>query len=148
MFEPSRVGPGKRNRSQTTKGLTNLNATKKPERRPVEIIVPTPERKLCVCGAALIFSRDLAEPSDTGIWRCNRHCGARGLSYEGALRRKLRLDLLSWGDLRRKARALVAAEKEDRQALLSSKASKEQLDTHHSKSTTRTDTRALEYRCL
>ena len=42
-------------------------------------------------------------------------CGAaaRGLTYEGALRRKLRLDLLSWGDLKRKAQALIEADNED-----------------------------------
>ena len=38
--------------------------------------------------------------------------GARGLTYEGALRRKLRLDLLSWGDLKRKAQALIEADNE------------------------------------
>ena len=42
------------------------------------------------------------------MWR-----GARGLTYEGALRRKLRLDLLSWGDLKRKAQALIEADNED-----------------------------------
>ena len=40
-------------------------------------------------------------------------CGARGLTYEGALRRKVRLDLLSWGDLRRNAEALIAADSDD-----------------------------------
>jgi hypothetical protein len=35
------------------------------------------------------------------------------LSYEGALRRKVRLDLLSWGDLRRSAQALIAADEDD-----------------------------------
>jgi hypothetical protein len=47
------------------------------------------------------------------MWRCARHCGARGLTYEGVLRRKLRLDLLSWGDLKRKAQALIEADNED-----------------------------------
>jgi len=36
-----------------------------------------------------------------------------GLTYEGALRRKLRLDLLSWGDLKCKAQALIEADHED-----------------------------------
>jgi len=43
---------------------------------------------------------------------CTNDCGARGLSYEGALRRKVRLDLLSWGDLRRNAQTLIEAENE------------------------------------
>ena len=34
------------------------------------------------------------------------------VTYEGALRRKLRLDLLSWGDLKRKAQALIEADNE------------------------------------
>ena len=42
-----------------------------------------------------------------------RATAARGLTYEGALRRKLRLDLLSWGDLKRKAQALIEADHED-----------------------------------
>ena len=72
----------------------------------VKIIIPAAERKPCVCGATLSVSRTsrLAE-----VWLCSRHCGARGLTYEGALRRKIRLDLLSWGDLRRNAQALIAA---------------------------------------
>ena len=37
-------------------------------------------------------------------------CAARGLTYEGARRRKVRLDLLSSGDLRRNAQTLIAAE--------------------------------------
>ena len=44
-----------------------------PQMEAVKIITPPAERKPCVCGA-------------------------RGLTYESALRRKLRLDLLSWGD--------------------------------------------------
>lgn len=54
----------------------------------VKIIVPAAERKPCVCGA-------------------------RGLTYAGALRRKIRLDLLSWGDLRRATQALIAAHSDE-----------------------------------
>lgn len=40
------------------------------------------------------------------------------MSYEGALRRKIRLDLLSWGDLRRKAQALIEAHSDGQDARL------------------------------
>jgi hypothetical protein len=49
----------------------------------------------------------------TDVWLCSRHCGARGLTYAGALRRKTRLDLLSWGDLRRATQALIAAHSDE-----------------------------------
>ena len=80
----------------------------------VKIIVPAAERKPCVCGATLCISRAVTNKRHADVWLCSRHCGARGLSYEGALRRKVRLDLLSWGDLRRNAQALIAAEEDDR----------------------------------
>jgi hypothetical protein len=76
----------------------------------VKIIKPTIERKPCVCGATLYVSRAVTNKRNAEIWLCARHCGARGLTYEGALRRKVRLDLLSWGDLRRNAQALIADE--------------------------------------
>jgi hypothetical protein len=75
----------------------------------VKIIVPVTERKLCVCGATLAISRGSSDKRNIDVWLCSRHCGARGSTYEGALRRKVRLDLLSWGDLRRNAQALIAA---------------------------------------
>jgi hypothetical protein len=80
----------------------------------VKIIMPDAERKPCVCGATLYISRTVTNKQHADVWLCSRHCGARGLSYEGALRRKVRLDLLSWGDLRRNAQALIAAEEDDR----------------------------------
>ena len=79
----------------------------------VKIITPPAERKPCVCGATLYICRESREQRRNQMWRCARHCGARGLTYEGALRRKLRLDLLSWGDLKRKAQALIEADHED-----------------------------------
>jgi hypothetical protein len=79
----------------------------------IKIIVPTAERKPCVCGATLRVSRSSTHKRNAEVWLCERHCGARGLSYEGALRRKVRLDLLSWGDLRRNAQSLIAAHSED-----------------------------------
>ncbi len=79
----------------------------------VKIIMPAAERKPCVCGATLYVSRGSTDKRKAEVWLCSRHCGARGLSYEGALRRKVRLDLLSWGDLRRNARALIAAHADD-----------------------------------
>ena len=79
----------------------------------IKIITPAAERKPCVCGATICISRGSHQNSDAEVWLCSRHCGARGLSYEGALRRKVRLDLLSWGDLRRNAQALIAAHSED-----------------------------------
>jgi hypothetical protein len=78
----------------------------------VKIIMPATERKPCVCGATLYISRASKKNRRSEIWLCSRHCGARGLSYEGALRRKVRLDLLSWGDLRRSAQALIAADED------------------------------------
>ena len=74
----------------------------------VKIITPPAERKPCVCGATLDICRESTEQRRNQRWR-----GARGLTYEGALRRKLRLDLLSWGDLKRKAQALIEADHED-----------------------------------
>jgi hypothetical protein len=79
----------------------------------VKVIVPSAERKPCVCGATLCLSRDRDDVKAAQVWHCDRHCGARGRTYEGALRRKIRLDLLSWDDLRRKAQALIEAESED-----------------------------------
>jgi hypothetical protein len=80
----------------------------------VKIIMPAAERKPCVCGATLYIARASKKNRRSEIWLCSRHCGARGLSYQGALRRKVRLDLLSWGDLRRNAQTLIAAEEEGR----------------------------------
>ena len=80
----------------------------------VKIIMPAGERKPCVCGAVLCFSRGPSDGQRAEVWLCSRHCGARGFTYEGALRRKIRLDLLSWGDLRRNAQALIAAHSEER----------------------------------
>ena len=81
----------------------------------VKIIMPAAEHKPCVCGATVSVSRMVNARQLTEVWLCSRHCGARGLTYEGALRRKIRLDLLSWGDLRRNAQALIAAEDNVRQ---------------------------------
>jgi hypothetical protein len=78
----------------------------------VKIITPPAEQKPCVCGATLYIRRESTEQHRNQMWRCARHCGARGLTYEGALRRKLRLDLLSWGDLKCKAQALLEADNE------------------------------------
>jgi hypothetical protein len=75
-----------------------------------KIIMPSAERKPCVCGATLYVSRKATIKRTVELWLCTRPCGARGLTYEGALRRKVRLDLLSWGDLRRNAQALIAAD--------------------------------------
>lgn len=72
----------------------------------IKIIAPALERRPCVCGATIARSHMHTERR-ADLWLCTRHCGARGLSYRGALRRKVRLDLLSWGDLRRNARALI-----------------------------------------
>jgi hypothetical protein len=82
----------------------------------VKIIMPAATAKPCVCGATLSVSRDSTSRRKADLWLCSRHCGARGLSYEGALRRKVRLDLLSWGDLRRNAQALITADEDDRDA--------------------------------
>ena len=81
----------------------------------LKIIFPIDERKPCVCGAILSIHRSEAGRE---LWLCSRHCGARGRSYEGALRRKIRLDLLSWGDLRRSAQALITAHADTRPATL------------------------------
>jgi hypothetical protein len=75
----------------------------------LKIILPNAERKPCVCGATL-FRTNITRPHSEPIWLCSRHCGARGATYEGALRRKIRLDFLSWGDLRRNAQTLIAAD--------------------------------------
>lgn len=75
----------------------------------LKIILPSAERKPCVCGASL-FRTNVTRPNSDPIWLCSRHCGARGHTYQGALRRKVRLDLLSWGDLRRNAQKLIEAE--------------------------------------
>ena len=77
----------------------------------LKIILPSAERKPCVCGATL-YRTNVTRPQSEPIWLCSRHCGARGHTYERALRRKIRLDLLSWGDLRRNAQKLIAADTE------------------------------------
>ena len=79
----------------------------------VKIIMPTVEHKPCVCGAKLYRSIVTTNRRESEAWLCTNHCGARGLTYEGALRRKVRLDLLSWGDLRRNAQTLIEAEDQD-----------------------------------
>ena len=76
----------------------------------IRINMPTVDRKPCVCGATLQASRATTTQHTREIWFCLNCCGARGLTYEGALRRKVRLDLLNWGDLRRNAQALIEAE--------------------------------------
>jgi hypothetical protein len=75
----------------------------------LKIILPSAERKPCACGATL-YRTNITRPNHEPIWLCSRHCGARGRTYEGALRRKVRLDLLSWGDLRRNAQKLIEAD--------------------------------------
>lgn len=79
----------------------------------MKIIMPASEKKPCVCGATLSVRRRSSAKRKIDVWLCSRHCGARGLTYEGALRRKVRLDLLSWGDLRRNAQTLLAAHSDD-----------------------------------
>ena len=77
----------------------------------LKIVLPSAERKPCVCGATL-YRTNVTRPHSEPIWLCSRHCGAYGLTYESALRRKVRLDLLSWANLRRHAQKLIAAEDE------------------------------------
>ena len=84
----------------------------------VRIILPAEDRKPCVCGATIQVSSAGMNKQKREVWLCTRHCGARGLTYEGALRRKVRLDLLSWGDLRRNAQTLIAAENQDDDVIL------------------------------
>ena len=52
----------------------------------LKIILPSAERKPCVCGATL-FRTNVTRPHSEPIWLCSRHCGARGHTYAGALRR-------------------------------------------------------------
>ena len=78
----------------------------------IRIISRPVERKACVCGGALTVSQITNDKRTASLWLCTRHCGARGLTYPGALRRKVRLDLLKWGDLRRNARALAESAEE------------------------------------
>lgn len=77
----------------------------------LKIVLPSAESKPCVCGATL-FRTNVTRPKAEPIWLCSRHCGAYGLTYESALRRKVRLDLLSWGNLQRHAQRLIAADEE------------------------------------
>ena len=77
----------------------------------LKVILPSAESKPCVCGATL-FRTNVTRPRHEPIWLCSRHCGAYGLTYESALRRKVRLDLLSWGNLRRHAQTLIAADEQ------------------------------------
>jgi len=71
------------------------------------IITSKTDQKPCVCGAAIAPSHSVSAKGDMQIWLCSRHCGARGYSYQGALRRKVRLDFLGWGEIRRNAAALI-----------------------------------------
>ena len=79
----------------------------------LKIVLPSAERKPCVCGATL-YCTNVTRPKDEPLWLCSRHCGAYGLTYESALRRRVRLDLLSWGNLRRNAQKLIAADEESK----------------------------------
>ena len=84
----------------------------------LKIILPAAERKPCVCGGEISVSRTANNGHLIEVWLCSRHCGARGLTYEGALRRKIRLDLLSWGDLRRNAQVLIEAHSDEQDTSL------------------------------
>jgi hypothetical protein len=78
-----------------------------------KIIIPSARRKPCLCGATLSIRPVLSRGRWKQMWLCSQPCGARGFTYAGALRRKLRLDLLSWGDLRRNAQALIVADSDE-----------------------------------
>jgi hypothetical protein len=88
-------------------GEVQQKANKRPTMEAIKITMTAAERKPCVCGATISITRNGSQGAATEVWLCARHCGARGLTYAGALRRKIHLDLLSWGDLRRSARALI-----------------------------------------
>ena len=77
----------------------------------LKIVLPSAESKPCVCGATL-YRTNVTRPTDEPLWLCSRHCGAYGLTYESALQRRVRLDLLSWGNLQRNAQKLIAADGE------------------------------------
>ena len=79
----------------------------------LKIVRPSSRRKPCVCGAMIALTPVLSRGKWKEVWLCSRPCGARGLTYAGALRRKLRLDLLSWGDLRRNAQSLIVVHSEE-----------------------------------
>ena len=79
-----------------------------------KIIIPEADQKPCVCGATVSLRWKITVKRKVQIWLCSRHCGARGHSYEGALRRKVRLDFLSWGELRRNAESLIDDNGDDR----------------------------------
>jgi len=79
-----------------------------------KIIIPEADQKPCVCGATISLSWSVIVKRKVQIWLCSRHCGARGHSYQGALRRKVRLDFLSWGELRRNAESLINDNGDDR----------------------------------
>lgn len=97
----------------------------------LKVILPSAESKPCVCGATL-FRTDVTRPRHEPIWLCSRHCGAYGLTYESALRRKVRLDLLSWGNLRRHAQRLIAAdEKSDDEIAPESHYAAHRTGLHH-----------------
>ena len=74
----------------------------------LKIVLPSAESKPCVCGATL-YRTNVTRPRDEPLWLCSRHCGAYGLTYESALQRRVRLDLLSWGNLQRNAQRLPVA---------------------------------------
>ncbi|MSP40122.1 MAG: hypothetical protein EXR70_16650 [Deltaproteobacteria bacterium] len=76
----------------------------------IRIIKPMVYRKPCVCGGTLNLSHPTTVKRTRDLWLCSNYCGARGVTYEGALRRKVRLDLLGWGDLKRKAQAMIEVE--------------------------------------
>ena len=84
----------------------------------IGIVMPTLDRKPCVCGATLQVSRVLTNKRTREVWLCSNHCGAYGLTYEGALRRKVRMDLLSWSNLKRNAQTLIEAEDQGESELI------------------------------
>jgi len=89
--------------------MRNPQPQKSTTMEALKIILPSAEHKPCVCGATL-YRTNVTRPHCEPIWLCSRHCGARGRTYEGALRRKVRLDLLSWGDLKRNSQKLIEAD--------------------------------------
>jgi hypothetical protein len=97
----------------------------------IRIISRPVERKACVCGGALTVSQITTDKRNASLWLCTRHCGARGLTYPGALRRKVRLDLLKWGDLRRNARALAESAEEPQVIVVRQKAQVEPEPAAH-----------------
>jgi hypothetical protein len=65
------------------------------------------EERKCVCGGVMHYAKGVQRNGDD-IYMC-LPCGVSGRSYAGALRTKIRREMLNVRDMRREAKALLSS---------------------------------------